>query len=177
MSDAIYQSLRKDSDPLSVHLADYPKHSQAMRDIQLEEEMDYVQKVVSLGHALRKEHKIKVRQPLQVAYIISTNRNVLESLKGQKGLIEDELNVKDVAFQSDESKFVRLSAKANFRVLGKKVGKLMPKVQKQIQDLDLDSIKALEKGEKVEIQLEGESFYSRYRRCVDCSRSKRGLSC
>lgn len=156
LSDAIYQSLRLPSDPESVHLADFPKHASAMRDIELEEQMEYVQKVVSLGHALRKENKLKVRQPLAKAFVISANAEMLEALEKQQDLIENELNVKTVAFQNNEAKFVDLSAKANFRVLGKKVGKLMPKVQKEIQSLDLDLIKKLEKGHSVEIKVEGE---------------------
>lgn len=158
MSDAIYQNLRSVKDPTSVHLTDYPKHSHELRDIDLEEEMEYVQTVVSLGHALRKEHKLKVRQPLSRAYVVSGSKKMLKALENQKNLIADELNVKDVVFEPNESKFVELSIKPNFRVLGKKVGKLMPKVQKEVQALPIETIKKLEKGKNVEILVDGQSI-------------------
>ncbi len=51
---------------------------------------------VSLGHALRKEHKLKVRQPLAAAHLVSSDSRVLSFLKDQQHLIAEELNVKKV---------------------------------------------------------------------------------
>src|SRR5204862_879618 len=64
ISESIYQQLRKETDPLSVHMCDFPLPRQVLRDELLEKEMAYVQTVVSSGHSLRKEYKQKVRQPL-----------------------------------------------------------------------------------------------------------------
>ena len=63
LSEAIYRNLRSESMPDSVHLCDYPPYHPESRDENLEDEMSAVQKTVSLGHSLRKEHKLKVRQP------------------------------------------------------------------------------------------------------------------
>ena len=69
LSEAIYQELKTKNDPLSVHLCDYPSYDPSKRDLNLEQEMALVQDAVSLGHAFRKEEKMKVRQPLQKAVI------------------------------------------------------------------------------------------------------------
>ena len=59
---------------------------------------------------------------------------ILHFLRDQQHLIADELNVKIVHFGTDEKQFVKLKAKPNFRVFGKKVGKQMKPVQKAIAD-------------------------------------------
>ncbi|MCB0385745.1 MAG: isoleucine--tRNA ligase, partial [Bdellovibrionales bacterium] len=95
MSEAIYQDLRAKKDPLSVHLCDFPSYDATLRDEVLEQEMASVQVAVSMGHALRKEHKLKVRQPLSKAYVISADLQILEKLRAQEALIIEELNVKE----------------------------------------------------------------------------------
>jgi isoleucyl-tRNA synthetase len=118
--------------------------------------MASVQTVVSLGHSLRKEHKIKVRQPLQTVYLCSENKGILSFLEGQKHLIEEELNVKKVVFSEGEEQFVHLLAKPNFRVLGKKVGKLMKAAQAAIEKLEPEQLLKLLEGSSIELQVEGE---------------------
>lgn len=158
MSDAIYLQLKLPQAPQSIHLCDFPAYQKHYRDVTLETEMGYAQQVVSLGHGLRKEHKLKVRQPLAKAYVISADQNVLQSLKHKQHLIADELNVKSVQFESRESDFVTVVVKPNFRVLGKKVGKLMNAAQAAIQDLPHDKLNALIKGHSVEMAIENEKF-------------------
>ena len=70
--------------------------------------MEAVQTTVSLGHSLRKEHKLKVRQPLPAAHIASAMNVFLNFLRDQQHLIADELNVKKVLFGTDETHLFRL---------------------------------------------------------------------
>lgn len=158
ISDAIYRNLRSDDMPVSVHLTDYPKFEESKRDEALEQTMTAVQAAVSLGHSLRKEHKLKVRQPLPKAYVVEGDKQVLEFLKGEQHLIAEELNVKQVEFSSDEKQFVSLIAKPNFRVLGKKVGKLMKACQEAIANLDQNQLKTVLNGGTIEVGVEGESI-------------------
>lgn len=158
LTEAIYLQLRKEEHPLSVHLCDFPVYDQYLRDESLEKEMGFVQDVVSLGHGLRKEHKLKVRQPLKKAFIISRDPDVLKALSQKKVLIREELNVKEVIFESNEEGFVRLIAKPNFRVLGKKVGSKMKAAQERIGQLTSDQLDRLLQAESVLIELEGEEI-------------------
>lgn len=158
LSETIYQNLRTESMPDSVHLCDYPAYHAERRDEKLETEMEVVQTCVSLGHALRKEHKLKVRQPLQTAHLASADAQVLHFLRDQQHLIAEELNVKEVKFGTDETQFVALKAKPNFRILGKKVGKLMKAAQAKIDQFDQQQLGVLLAGLNVELELEGERF-------------------
>ena len=154
ISDAIYQDLKDKGDPLSVHLCDFPQVNQTLRDEVLEAEMASVQTAVSMGHALRKEHKVKVRQPLPKAHLISSDETVLKLLKGQEHLILDELNVKEIEYHTDEKGFVEVSIKPNFRTLGRRAGPLMKQVQAAILKLDPSSLE----GGSYTLDLDGESF-------------------
>ncbi len=158
LSDAIYQQLKTAADPISVHLCKFPEAEKKWRHPALEEEMGLVQQVVSLGHSLRKENKLKVRQPLLCAHVICPDEKVLAALKKQQALVADELNVKTVQFHTDETRFVKLKAKPNFRILGKKVGKLMNATQDEVKNLSLELLKKLLHGGTAEIQVEGETI-------------------
>ncbi|NGX53363.1 MAG: Isoleucine--tRNA ligase [Chlamydiae bacterium] len=158
LSDAIYRNLRMDSMPESVHLTAYPEYHDESRDHALEEGMDGLQLAVSLGHALRKTHKFKVRQPLPAVHIVCQEPKIYHFLEHQKHLIEDELNVKAVKLHSQPLEFVKLTIRPNFRVLGKKVGKHMKEAQLLIQEFDHERILHLDQGKKLPIKLGGEEF-------------------
>jgi len=159
ISESIYQNLRTSDMLQSVHLCDFPKYEKERRREKIEAEMEAVQITVSLGHALRKEHKLKVRQPLATAYLISSDPRILSFLEDQQHLIAEELNVKNVTFSNHEKEFVSLKAKANFRILGKKVGKLMKKAQMVIEQFSQDELQKLLNGETVTIDLEGQMIH------------------
>ncbi len=158
ISDAIYQELRETIAPASVHLCNFPVYDAKLRDEVLEKEMALVQTVVSIAHSLRKENKLKVRQPLSTAHVISADLEVYRALKKQKHLIADELNVKEMEFHSEEKSFVTLVPKANFRILGKKVGKLMNGAQKAIQALSQTELHRIQHGHNLKITVEGEEI-------------------
>lgn len=155
IAENIYQNL-KDEGFESVHLCNFPMYDVTKRDFTLEKGMDYVQKVVSLGHALRKENKIKVRQPLSKVYLASSDEELLNFLNEHQNLVLDELNVKEAICLNDETSFVTLVAKANFRVLGKKVGKLMKAVTEKINQLTRQELAEFLDKQTLSIQVEGE---------------------
>ena len=156
LADAIYQELKAERMPESVHLCDYPLVHKAWRDEALEVEMAAAQRAVSLGHSLRKEYKLKVRQPLSKAHLITQNQDLLDALEKQKHLIADELNVKAIELHSEEKQFVQWIAKPNFPILGKKIGKLMPLAQKAISQLSRKQLQALSEGQPLAIEVGGE---------------------
>ena len=157
-AEAIYLQLRANGDPESVHLCDFPTEDGKLRNYALEEEMKATQVVVSNGHALRKEHKLKVRQPLKKAHVIVADEIRLAALQRQENLIKEELNVHQVEFSSKEGDFVLLYCKPNFRVLGKKVGAKMRAAQQMIEAFGQEQMTALMNGEPVEILLDGETI-------------------
>lgn len=172
ITETIYQQLKRKGMPESVHMADFPLYDDEVRDVLVEKEMSYTQLVVNLGHSLRKEHRLKVRQPLGRVYVVSEKKDVIESLRLQHHLICEELNVKEITLHHDESKFVHYKVKPNYRSLGKKAGKYMNACKTAIEHLskkDYDSILA---GEGVFIPM-GETKYKLEAEDVELDREVR----
>ena len=143
IAENIYRNLRASDMPESVHLCAFPTANAAARDTALEERMAVAQKAVNLGHNLRKQKNLKVRQPLARAVVICAEPGFEAKLAPMASVIAEELNVKAVEFASDESRFVTLSAKANFKVLGSKMGPRMKAVAGAIAKLAAADISSL----------------------------------
>lgn len=151
LSEAIYQELREESAPESVHLTAFPTYDARRRDRHLEKEMAAVQRAVSLGHSVRKEHRLKVRQPLAQAYLITSDPELLRALREQSALIAEELNVKTILVHEEEGDFVRWSLKPNFPVLGKKVGSELPRLKAEIEKLSQEEVRRFAAGQGLQI--------------------------
>ena len=153
-SEMIWQSLRQPSDEESVHLSSYPKRDLFPRNERLEAAHGAAQSAVALAHALRKSLKIKVRQPLPRAYIVSAEASVRDLLASVQSIIADEINVKEIQFSDDEHAFVALKAKPNFRILGKRVGSRMPAVHHALEHLHASKLKELLDTGSLDLHLE-----------------------
>lgn len=156
ITETMWQNLAASDDPESVHLTDFPQPGG--RDIELEASMHALQIAASLGHSVRKEHKLKVRQPLQAAYIITKNEALLRYLRAGAKLLQEELNVREVHFSDNEEEVISYLLKPNFRVLGKKVGKRMKEVQVAIAKLPQASVALLQHGGFLELQLDDDTI-------------------
>lgn len=88
----------------SVHLACFPVISDLVADDALVSAMDEVRDVVSTAHALRKNHHLRVRQPLAGMTIVSEQAGALGQFAE---LVAFEVNVKDVHFQTPEESGLR----------------------------------------------------------------------
>jgi isoleucyl-tRNA synthetase len=157
LSEEMYQGLTLGNEQKSVHWCDFPKVIEAFVDDELESTMRFVRKIVNLGHALRKQEKIKVRQPLQSVTICLPGGNY-HKLNEYKDIICDELNVKDIIFVDDPETIVTVSYKPNYRVVGKKVLKLMSQAAAYIKKMDKNICKAITQGEHHTMVLDGEHF-------------------
>ncbi|MCI7606795.1 MAG: DUF5915 domain-containing protein, partial [Spirochaetales bacterium] len=146
ITEAIYQNLKTDNDPESVHLCDYPEYDEGERDFKLEDEMEIIMKTIEMGRALRASSNLKVRQPLKEFVVVSRNAQHRNNLEKNKDIILEELNVKEVKVREDESDLVSYSAKANFKVLGAKLGKSMKEVASMIQNFSDSEIASILDG-------------------------------
>lgn len=148
ITETIYQNLKVESDPESVHLCDYPEYNEEERDIVLEREMSLIVKAIEMGRSLRSASNLKIRQPLRKYIIVDRNDQDREILEKNKDILSEELNVKTVDIQGDESQLVTYSAKANFKVLGAKLGKNMKEVASKIQQFVNSEIADILEGAK-----------------------------
>ncbi|HMO85617.1 MAG TPA: class I tRNA ligase family protein, partial [Lacipirellulaceae bacterium] len=113
----------------SVHLADYPTGDPAAIDEQLSERMNLVRHIASLGRQARTAANLKVRQPLARVEVILADASHQAWLQEHAAVIADELNVKQVEFSDEPDKYVTHEVLPNFKLLGPKLGKLLPKVK------------------------------------------------
>jgi isoleucyl-tRNA synthetase len=149
--EEIYRNLAagRPNAPASVHLCDYPQSQSALRDAVLEKEMRLARTIVELGRALRAKHKLKTRQPLLDITVVARTEAERVLIRDMEDLICEELNVKAVSFTDREEELVHVAAKANFRTLGKRLGPRMKEVAKEIEGLDLATIRTIEEGGSV----------------------------
>lgn len=136
-ADWLHQALLRSQEPeASVHLADYPESQADLVDTALETRIDLARRVVSTALQLRNTHKINVRQPLS-RVIVVTEASVREAdLALVRSQICEEVNVDALETVEAGAGIVTRSAKANFRVLGKRAGKQMKAVAAVIATLD-----------------------------------------
>ena len=146
ITEEMYQNLKTDSMAESVHLQDYPIYNEALRDFALEKKMAVTRQAVTMGRALRATHSLKTRQPLKAIYLVTRDEEELQILKDMEGIIAEELNVKNVVYRENEEDLVTYTAKANFKVLGRQLGKHMKEVAGLIEGFDGDTISAILSG-------------------------------
>ena len=90
ITEKMYQELKVDGMPESVHLCDWPEGNKKFINLDLEEKMERIRDIVSEALAKRKEVSLKVRQPLQSLKIKDSDLVDLHQL------ILDEVNVKEI---------------------------------------------------------------------------------
>lgn len=93
MAEALYREVRIDAEPISVHMAGWPEGQVTKEGTAILEQMAMVRQAVELGHSVRKDKQIKVRQPLP--QFIIKGRALDPEIKT---LIQEEVNVKEVIF-------------------------------------------------------------------------------
>jgi isoleucyl-tRNA synthetase len=149
LTEAIYRNLAgsRPGAPKSVHCAPYPAGDAALFDAALDEKMRCGRSIVSMARALRSRFNLKTRQPLSELVVVIRNDSLRGLMQDMAPLFKDELNVKAVRFDSDESSVVSLSAKANFKRLGKILGPKMKEAAAIIESFSAADIHCLERGE------------------------------
>ena len=152
ISEELFRSL---TDEESVHLADFPQFDEEKINDKIENRMDLVRDLVTLGRAAREEAKIKVRQPLSKVIIDGKYKKIISDLSD---LIIEELNVKEVIFEDDLSQFMNFELKPNFREVGKLLGSKVKSFSKYLNSVDAKKLlDDLENG-PVKIEIDGEEI-------------------
>lgn len=150
-ADRLYRDLTQD-ETQSVHLTDYPKADPSVINASLEEAMDYAQRISGMVLSLRRKMDTKVRQPLQKVVVLTSDPQMIESVKHVEELILSEVNVKELVFDSGSSDLVVKRVKPNFRLLGPIFGKDMKKAAAYLTGMSREEIETFEKAGKTEYE-------------------------
>jgi isoleucyl-tRNA synthetase len=142
----------------SIHLTSWGSIDESYIDKNLEHRIERAQDLSSMILSLRKKEQIKVRQPLQKVIIPILNDKEKDLYQSIEDIVMAEVNVKDFEYVDENSGLFVKSAKANFKLLGKKLGKDMADIAKIIANWNQEQISQLEKQGKIDIVNEGRSY-------------------
>ena len=146
ITEEIYQNL---TDEESVHLASFPISDEKLIDEELENKMELVRNLISLGRNAREEAKIKVRQPISEVIIDGKNKKVLADVID---LIKEELNVKEIVFAENLNEYMNFSIKPNFKNAGSILGSKMPEFVKYLNSLKEEEINNIRNNMDLEFE-------------------------
>ena len=138
----------------SVHLAKYPVCHEEMIDSELEAAMEAAMKVTSMGLSIRKKVKIPVIQALHTIAIPDTDAVLSARIERMKAIITKEVNVKELQLM-DGAMLVK-TVKCNFRVMGKKFGKMMKAVSGAVAAMSQAQIAELESKGSIALMADGQ---------------------
>ena len=150
----------------SVHLAPFVREgaAAALND-PLEAAMEGIRRLTALGRSAREEAGIRIRQPLPRLVCVvprsgerADGRPNPELLDTLMPLLRSELNVKEIEWQASGDSLVTLTAKANFRTLGKKFGKRTPQAAQAVASFTSDDLRRFERGEPLTVQVDDVSL-------------------
>jgi isoleucyl-tRNA synthetase len=185
VTEVMYQNLVRSVQPgarESVHHCDWPVADEGLIDQTLLEQMALARRVASLGLAARSSANLKVRQPLAKALVFTgegqitfsgeltaqknspTAKQTVSAGEGQSALSEelmaivaDELNVKGLAFVSEEGQLVNYRLLPDAKTLGPKLGKLFPQVRQALAAANASEIvRRLQAEQPIELTVDGE---------------------
>ena len=151
LTEEIYTNLTGEE---SVHLANFPVENTDLINETVEERMDLVRDVCSLGRFAREEVNIKVRQPIQSLILPKSDEMIIGDLLP---VITEELNVKEVMFKDDMTEYLEYVVKPNFKVLGKTLGPKIKELQDILSKLTSNEVAKISE-EGLTVKLDGEDF-------------------
>lgn len=157
-ADWLYRNLTRGTAADSVHLSLLPAADESLIDQDLEQRMNYAQRLSSLALSLRKRDKIRVRQPLQKILVPALDTDFARRVEAVKDIVLAEVNVKELELLSADDGFLKKQIKPNFRSLGRKLGKNMKAGAAIITAMSQDDIAQLEKNNAFDLDIEGTAF-------------------
>jgi isoleucyl-tRNA synthetase len=162
LTEEVYQNLVRRVDPAapaSVHMASWPEPQPGRLDPGLLAQTAVVQRVVGLGRAARNASRLKVRQPLARLLVRVPDAPAAEAISRHVDQILDELNVKTLELIARDAALVSYRIKPNLPLLGKRYGRLIPKLKQFLATADGGAIAAaVAAGETQHFTLDGETL-------------------
>ena len=159
-ADQLFKDLNevtKRDESISVHLAKFPEANGSYIDTELEQAMQVAMQVTSMVLSLRKKVKIPVIQALQTISIPAGDALLRSRIERMSNVILAETNVKELSFIEEGSGMQLVKkVKCNFRVMGKKFGKLMKDVNNAVLAMSQEQIASLEANGSINLTAAGQ---------------------
>ncbi|KAH6765783.1 tRNA synthetase class I L [Perilla frutescens var. hirtella] len=153
-TEVLYQNLRKvtsNESEESIHYCSFPT-VEGRRGERIEESVDRMMTIIDLARNIRERHNKPLKTPLKEMVIVHPDANFLEDMAGKlREYVLEELNVKSLVPCNDTLKYATLRAEPDFSVLGKRLGKSMGAVAKEVKAMSTEDILAFEKAGEITI--------------------------
>ncbi|MBN2335492.1 isoleucine--tRNA ligase [Candidatus Bathyarchaeota archaeon] len=157
LSEALYQRMVKPvvpGVPESVHHCRWPEADASLMDLELMAEMDLAMDLSSMGRAARSQCGIKLRQPLGEAVVVLPEED-LPRFRRVSDLVREELNVKRIRASTDRGLLQSLTVDPVPAKLGRKHGRMFPRVAEAVRALGSEEALSLGVGEPVTVMVDG----------------------
>ncbi|CAM6043693.1 unnamed protein product [Sphagnum compactum] len=160
-TENMYQNLRRampNSDE-SVHYCSFPD-IEGQTDSRMEQSVSRMMTVIDLARNIRERHNKPLKSPLREMVVVHPDVNFLDDITGQLGeYVREELNVRGIVPCSDPLKYASLRAEPDYSSLGKRLGKAMGLVAKEVKSMTQSQIMHFERvgkakfaGHELELQ-------------------------
>jgi isoleucyl-tRNA synthetase len=156
-TEKLYRELVPSGLP-SIHMTDFPEADESKIDRELETKMSSAISIVSLARTARTRARLKIRQPLAEMIAVLPKNLQKSDLDDLKPVISEEINIKSVRFESDDSGIIKLTAKPNFKLLGPKLGAKIKLAKTAIESLQDSELRGFKETGKLKLKLDDEEF-------------------
>ncbi len=119
------------------------------------EKANIARDIITVAQRLRNENQIKVKQPLKTMYLMLDDSKK-SAVREFESIIKDELNIKEIVFESDSSKFNEVFLGVNFKTAGAVLKGDVQRLKAYLASMDAKSMaKAVEEYNNGSVKLDG----------------------
>ncbi|KAL3681919.1 hypothetical protein R1sor_024875 [Riccia sorocarpa] len=145
-TEVLYQNLRRvnASAPESIHYCEYPE-VQGETDQRIEQSVARMMTVIDLARNIRERHNKPLKTPLMEMVVVHPDQDFLDDIAGKlREYVQEELNVRTIVTCSDPLEYASLRAEPDFSTLGKRLGRAMGQVAKDVRSMNQEQILTFE---------------------------------
>ncbi|KAJ1652024.1 isoleucine--tRNA ligase, partial [Coemansia sp. RSA 25] len=150
LTENMYQSLKGylpegffEGDSRSLHFVPFPEVREEYFNTAIERAMSRMQTVIELGRIARERVGISLKTPLLELVVVHPSTEYLDDVRTLSNYVTEELNLRNLVLTSDEDTYgIKYRAEADFKKLGTKLRKDMPRVKNALPDIPSAEIKA-----------------------------------
>ena len=142
VTEKMYQNLKCAGDVPSVHMQDWFKGNDKLRDTVLEEEMDVIQSFDEAVSNARQNGKRKGRWPVSSIVVATESDAVINAINAMNDMARDRANARAVTAVKGVWDKLEWTAVPTMKAIGKQFGRNGPKVKAFIEGSDGSVLKA-----------------------------------
>ena len=147
MTEYIWQHLVREietNEAESILLSTYPNSAFALKDSDILKQTEAIRNIITLAQRLRNENNLKVKQPLAKMFVCAT-KEIEDSARLYESLIKEELNIKNIVFEQDVTKFNDRYLTVNFKTAGMVLKGEVQKLKAYLESLTQEQMNGLVK--------------------------------